>query len=213
MKRLSDFDGVLFDLGGVITDTAKYHFLGWKRLAKELAIPFSEADNEKLKGVDRMTSLEKLLAWGGKTASVDEKRKLAERKNSFYQESISLVTEADILPGVCELITRLRDRRQKISVASASQNAPALLKNLGLSHYFDHVADASLARSKPAPDIFLYAAYGVGLHPKHCVGIEDSIAGLKAIQSASMYAIGVGGSALGEVADRVVGDLTCNDLI
>lgn len=207
MINFDDFRGVIFDLDGVITDTAKYHFWGWRQLAYELQIEFTETDNEKLKGVDRLGSLDYILNLAGYVVSDQERLALASRKNDYYRNMIASISKDDLLPGVETLIENLKVKGKKIAVASASQNARAILKSLELDEQFDHIADASLARSKPQPDIFLFAAYGMGLHPTVCVGIEDSLAGLEGIKSASMYALGVGGSELGDAADALVPSL------
>ena len=206
--ELDNYDAVLFDLDGVITDTAKFHFHAWKKLADDLGISFTEEDNEQLKGVDRMASLDFILSLGNHPElSALEKHELAERKNAYYKKLIEDLNEQDILPGVTALLENLKSGAKKVGVASASQNATAIIERLGLSGYFDHIADARLARSKPAPDIFLFSAYGVGVHPTKCVGIEDSIAGLASIKACGMYAISVGLQELAKHSDLHLDDL------
>lgn len=186
------YSAAIFDLDGVITDTAPYHFKAWKQLADELGIRFTEADNEQLKGVDRMESLNRLLALGDKSYSDDEKQAMAAHKNSYYQELITQLTTDDILPGVMPLLDELARRGVKLAIASASRNAKTILNGLSLTERFDYIADPTYARSKPAPDIFLYAAYGLKVHPTQCIAFEDSVAGLEAIKDCSMYAVSVG---------------------
>jgi len=210
MKPLADFEAVLFDLDGVITNTAQYHYQGWKRLADELGVPFNEKQNENLKGVDRMASLDYILNLGGIEKTLEERQALAKTKNDFYQQLIADVSEEDLLPGSLELLERLKSKGVRLGLASASQNAPALIEGLGLTALFDHIADARIARSKPAPDIFLFAAYGVGVHPRQCVGLEDSIAGLQSIKRCHMYAVSVGEYELSQHSDAHVRSLSAS---
>lgn len=207
MKIIERHEGVVFDLDGVITDTAHYHYLGWKKLADGLGIQFDEVENEKLKGVDRMASLEHILKLGDISIPEAQKVQLASEKNEYYQSYIKDITEKDILSGVIEVLDWLKSKNKKIAIASASQNANTIIEGLGLAKYFDHVANAALARSKPEPDIFLFAAYALDLPANKCVGFEDSVAGLKAIKSCSMYAVGVGEEYLATYADYLVPDM------
>lgn len=190
--KLTSYKAAIFDLDGVITDTAPLHYQAWKKLANQLGIDFTEHDNENLKGVGRMESLEWILQHGGKQLTDAEKRQYAEQKNDDYKESLKQLTAKDILPGVSEFLALCRQNRLKVGLASASRNAPAILTALGLTNAFDCVADAGLARSKPAPDIFLFAAYELGVMCDQCIAFEDAIAGLQAIKSASMTAVSVG---------------------
>lgn len=196
MIDFSAYEAAIFDLDGVITDTAPYHYKAWKKLADQLGIRFTEADNEQLKGVDRMESLARLLALGDKTYTDAEKQTMATEKNHYYQQLIEQLTAADILPGVMPLLDSLAERNIKLAIASASRNAKTILNGLQLAERFDYIADPAYARSKPAPDIFLYAAYGVQVHPTRCIAFEDSVAGLQAIEDASMFAVSVGNDEL-----------------
>lgn len=185
----------IFDLDGVITDTAEYHFLAWKQLGKELDIDFNRAFNETLKGISRIESLEKILVHGNRRNdfSIEEIETLANKKNEHYVSLIDNISPKDILPGINELIKELKENGIKIGLASASKNAIPVLTKLGLIDKFDYVASAAQCKnSKPAPDIFLMAAKGLNVEPKHCVGVEDAEAGVDAINSANMYSIGVG---------------------
>lgn len=201
-----ELKAVIFDLDGVITDSARYHYLAWKELADKLDIPFDEAYNEKLKGVSRMASLELVLANGNMNDYFTEKGKLAfaERKNEYYKGLITRITPKDILPGIHSLLKQLREAGILIILASASKNAPVILERLGLEEYFDHVVDpASVEHPKPAPDIFLAGRDQFGLSSEECIGVEDAKAGIEAIHRAGMKAIGVGTPDQMEEADFV----------
>lgn len=190
------FKAVLFDLDGVITDTAEYHYLAWKKLAEELGISIDRQFNEQLKGVSRDDSLRRILAYGGKTVTDTEFKQLTDRKNTNYLEMIQAVRPADVYPGILSLLQDLRANGKKIALASASKNGPFLLKQMQLTAYFDAIADpAAVAHSKPAPDIFQAAAKGVGVQTAECIGIEDAAAGIAAIKSAGALPIGVGRAA------------------
>ena len=188
------FKAVIFDLEGVITDTAEYHYLAWKALAEELGIEgVNRSYNEQLKGVSRDDSLQKILDLGQLTVSSEEFAELADRKNRNYVDMIQKVSPRDIYPGILELLRALREKGIKIALASASKNGPFLLKQMDIEDYFDAVADpAKIAVSKPAPDIFLAAAEQVGVPISACIGIEDAQAGIQAIQAAGALPVGVG---------------------
>lgn len=188
------FKAVLFDLDGVITDTAEYHYLAWKALAEELGIEgVNRSFNEQLKGVSRDDSLQKILDLGQLTVSSEEFAELADRKNRNYVDMIQKVSPRDIYPGILELLRPLREKGIKIALASASKNGPFLLKQMDIEDYFDAVADpAKIAVSKPAPDIFLAAAEQVGVPISACIGIEDAQSGIQAIQAAGALPVGVG---------------------
>ena len=188
------FKAVLFDLDGVITDTAESHYLAWKALAEELGIEgVNRSFNEQLKGVSRDDSLQKILDLGQLTVSSEEFAELADRKNRNYVDMIQKVSPRDIYPGILELLRALREKGIKIALASASKNGPFLLKQMDIEDYFDAVADpAKIAVSKPAPDIFLAAAEQVGVPISACIGIEDAQAGIQAIQAAGALPVGVG---------------------
>ena len=195
----------IFDLDGVIVDTAKYHYLAWKRLAAELGFDFSPAANERLKGVSRMQSLEIVLAIGGITASESQKTEWAEQKNRWYVEYINQLTPDAILPGVVSFITDLRQRGFRIALASASKNALPILKNLELVSLFDAVVDGTQAvRAKPDPEIFLTAARELGVSPIRCIVFEDAVAGVTAARRAGMRVVGVGSRSILNEADLVV---------
>lgn len=185
----------IFDLDGVITDTAHFHYLAWKELGEKIGVIIDEEFNETLKGISRMESLERILKFGNKENEFtkDEKEKMAIEKNNYYVSLIQNVTPKDILPGIENLLKEIRKNNIKIGLASASKNAVMVLKNLELIEYFDYIADASVCKnSKPAPDIFIMAADGLNVNPLYCIGVEDASAGVEAINSANMYSVGVG---------------------
>lgn len=186
---------VIFDLDGVITDSAKYHYIAWKVLAQELGIPFDEEYNEKLKGVSRLESLELILENGNACGryTPEEKVALAEKKNELYQTLIRQITPADILPGIPEFLQELKANHIKTALASVSRNAPFILSQLGIEDMFDYVADAAaVPNAKPFPDIFLAGMQAFGLQPEECIGVEDARTGIEAIHRAGMQAVGVG---------------------
>ncbi|WP_240220685.1 beta-phosphoglucomutase [Rheinheimera hassiensis] len=201
---------VIFDLDGVLTDTAIYHFHAWKALADELGIVFTEHDNEQLKGVDRLGSLRWILQKGGLTLSEAEEARLMQQKNAHYLELIDHMTAADLYPGVQPLFTELRQSGIKIGLASASKNAAFVVERLGIAAQFDYIADANqVINSKPDPEVFLLAANGLGVAPEHCIGVEDALAGIEAINRAGMKAIGIGDAKVLSGALKVYPGLAC----
>jgi beta-phosphoglucomutase len=205
---MSQFKAVIFDLDGVITDTAHYHYLAWKALAESEGVHFDHAFNENLKGVDRMGSLNLILAGSDKTYSMEQKLALAERKNKQYVELIATMSEADLLPGAIEALASVRAAGLKIGLASVSKNAFTVLDRLGIRDRFDYVVDAALiANSKPHPEIFLNAAAALGVAPEDCLGVEDAVAGVASIKSAGMFAVGVGSPDVLTQADRIIPSL------
>jgi beta-phosphoglucomutase len=202
---MSRFKAVIFDLDGVITDTAHYHYLAWKQLAESEGVAFDHAFNENLKGVDRMGSLELILAGSPKRYSLEQKLALADTKNRHYQQLIATMTAADLLPGAVEALAAVRAAGLKIGLASVSKNAFTVLERLGIRDRFDHVVDAAhIANSKPHPEIFLSAAHKLGVAPADCLGVEDAVAGVASIKAAGMYALGVGKPEVLTQADRVI---------
>lgn len=187
--------GCIFDLDGVIVDTAKYHYLAWKKLAGELGFEFSPKDNERLKGVSRMACMEILVEIGGLSLSEEEKHSLADKKNGWYVEYISDIEEAEVLPGARKFITRLKAAGIKIALGSASKNTGIILTNLKLTDYFDAIIDGNkVSKAKPDPEVFLLAAQEIGISPENCVVFEDAKAGVEAAKRAGMRCVGVGTS-------------------
>jgi beta-phosphoglucomutase len=208
-RSISKFRAVVFDLDGVITDTAHYHYLAWKALAESEGVHFDHAFNENLKGVDRMGSLNLILAGSSKAYSMEQKLALADRKNKQYVELIATMSQADLLPGAIEALASVRAAGLKIGLASVSKNAFTVLDRLGIRDRFDYVVDAALiANSKPHPEIFLNAAASLGVAPGDCLGVEDAVAGVASIKSAGMFALGVGDPAVLTQADRVIPNLS-----
>jgi beta-phosphoglucomutase len=197
--------GCIFDLDGVIVDTAKYHYLAWKRLAAELGFEFSEKNNERLKGVSRMQSLEILLEVGGLTFDNDTKLKLAEKKNNWYVEYISKIDESEILPGAEDFIKALKENGIKVALGSASKNSMTILRNIKLAGSFDAIIDGTkVSKAKPDPEVFLLGAQELGLKPEECVVFEDAEAGIEAAKRGGMKAIGIGSPEILKKADRII---------
>jgi len=184
----------IFDLDGVIVDTARYHFLAWSRLATELNIPFTEQDNERLKGVSRVESLNILLSLGkGLHLDPSEREKLAARKNEWFVEYINHMRRDEIFPGVEHLIGELKKSGMRIGLASSSKNAPQVIQSLGILERFDSIVDGSMVtHAKPDPEIFLLAASRLSVPAANCLVFEDAAAGIDAACAAGMKCVGVG---------------------
>ncbi|CQR54107.1 beta-phosphoglucomutase [Paenibacillus riograndensis] len=188
-------EAVIFDLDGVITDTAEYHYIAWKQLGESIGIPFDREFNETLKGISRGESLERILRLGGKETEFTpvEKAELARRKNEHYVSLLDGLTPGDTYPGIAGLLEELQAQNIPAVIASASKNAPQILRSLQLDGLFRYVVDPdSVQHGKPAPDLFLRGAAEVGARPEYCVGIEDATAGIQAIKAAGMKAVGIG---------------------
>jgi beta-phosphoglucomutase len=183
----------IFDLDGVIVDTAHYHFLAWKRLAQELGYNLTPADNENLKGVSRMRSLEIVLQLGGVTATDREKELMANKKNTWFNDYVERMMPEEIFPGVKQLIGDLRRNGIKVALASSSKNAKTVVQLLHIQHEFDAIVDGTMIEhSKPNPEIFLLAAEKLGVKPEECLVFEDAEAGVAAALAAGMKCVGVG---------------------
>ncbi|HEV8513220.1 MAG TPA: beta-phosphoglucomutase [Cyclobacteriaceae bacterium] len=184
---------VIFDLDGVIVDTAHYHFIAWKRLAKELGIHFTEQENEQLKGVSRMRSLEIILELGNLRLSQEEMDRLATKKNQWFVDYINAMKPEEIFPGVKEMIENIRAAGLKVALASSSKNADTVLTLLKIKNLFDVIVDGTMiTHTKPDPEIFLLAAKKLNLPPEECLVYEDAEAGVEAAIAAGMKCIGVG---------------------
>ncbi len=201
------YELAIFDLDGVLTATSEQHYQAWKVLAKELNIPFDRDVNELLKGISRMESLEIILKSGGKNQCYSEAEKisLTYRKNEIYKRMIRYFSPDNLFHGVRPLFEFLKEQGIKIALASASNNAPHLLKCMKIDESFDVVVNpSSIAKGKPDPEIFLTAAKHLGVNPEICIGFEDAIAGVKAIKSAGMFAVGIGDSTSLSEADVII---------
>jgi len=210
--------GVIFDLDGVLVDTAEYHFRAWQRLAEELGVEFTREDNERLKGVARMESLAIILEIGGIEMDEEERRRAAACKNGYYQELIEEMDEDEMLPGAMEILEELRGEGARACVASASKNAPKIMAALPeLDRHFEaHVYGQDLEHSKPHPQIFQLAAQRLELEPGRCVVVEDAEAGIEAAHRAGMMAVGVGSPEhlhKAEVVARGLDELNAADLL
>ncbi|MCR8561331.1 beta-phosphoglucomutase [Mucilaginibacter sp. BJC16-A38] len=190
---MSTIKACIFDLDGVIVDTAVYHYKAWKRLADELGINFTEHDNERLKGVSRVRSLEIILELGHVTKTPEEQQELATRKNDWYVEMINRMTPAEILPGAKEFLETCRAAGIKTALGSASKNSSTILNKIGLSHLFDTIVDGNhVSKAKPDPEVFLKGAEALGVIPAECVVFEDAIAGVEAAIIGGMKVVGIG---------------------
>lgn len=201
--------GFIFDLDGVIVDTAKYHFLAWKKLANSIGVDFTEVQNEQLKGVSRVRSLEKILEWGNKTLSEDEFKELMDLKNQDYLSYINEMDESEILPDVTKTLNYLIGKEQAIALGSASKNAIPILKKVNLFENFEAIVDGNdVSKAKPNPEVFLIGAKLLGMKPEDCIVFEDSVAGVQAANTANMISIGIGEQSVLNAADYVFKDFT-----
>jgi beta-phosphoglucomutase len=205
---IREMRAAIFDLDGVIVDTAKYHYLAWKRLANENGFDFSEANNERLKGVSRVRSLEILLEIGNLTVDDEIKEKMATQKNGWYVDYIQNMDASEILPGATNYLESLRGKGIKTALGSASKNAPLILERLGIAALFDSVVDGNKVHlAKPDPEVFLRAASELNIPPVSCVVFEDAEAGVEAAHRAGMGVVGIGKPAALKEADMVIDGL------
>lgn len=203
--------GFIFDLDGVITDTAKFHYQAWKALADSLGISIDETFNETLKGISRMDSLDRILAHGHRENAFTpaEKEALAQQKNDHYVQLLEQLTTEDVLPGVVPLLQQAQARHIPCAVASASKNAPLILEKLGVRAYFATIVDPdSLSKGKPDPEIFLAAADSIGVLPQNAIGFEDAQSGIDGLKAAGIYAVGLSASQPLIGADMQVSEMT-----
>jgi beta-phosphoglucomutase len=194
----------IFDLDGVVVDTAKFHFVAWQRLASSLGINFTEEENEQLKGVSRIKSLEKILAWGNKEIDKKTFEEKLVQKNEEYLVMVETLTKDDILPGVHEFLKDLKSNNQPIALGSASKNARPILKKMGIYDLFDAIVDGTdVSKAKPDPEVFLNACELLNMNPENAIVFEDSIAGVQAANIAGMISIGLGNQKNLSEADEV----------
>lgn len=181
----------IFDLDGVLTDTAEYHYRGWKRLADEEGLPFTREDNEQLRGVARRDSL--MLIHKGRVYPEEKIQEMMARKNNYYLDSIKEISPRDLLPGAKELLEEIHEAGLKNALGSASKNAGEVIERLGIRSLFDSISDGySVERQKPAPDLFLHAAHQLNLSPAECVVVEDAAAGIEAARAGGFRSVGLG---------------------
>ncbi|WP_411893357.1 beta-phosphoglucomutase [Winogradskyella sp. A2] len=201
--------GFIFDLDGVIVDTAKYHYLAWKQLANSLGIDFTEKENEQLKGVSRVRSLEKILSWGNKILPEDVFTQLMATKNEEYLSYINKMDESELLPDVKNILGFLKNINQGIALGSASKNARYIIDKVDVKDMFDAVVDGTdVSKAKPDPEVFLIAAQLLNIKPEDCIVFEDSVAGVQAANTANMISIGIGSEEVLGEADYVFKDFT-----
>lgn len=201
--------GFIFDLDGVIVDTAKYHYLAWKKLANSIGLDFSEVQNEQLKGVSRKRSLEKILEWGNRILSKEDFFDLMKKKNDDYLSYISKMDASEILSDVPQVLNFLIENKNPIALGSASKNARIILERVNLLKKFDAVIDGNdVSKAKPDPEVFLNAAKALKVQPSECIVFEDSIAGIKAANIANMTSIGIGDEEILKEADYVFKNFT-----
>lgn len=205
--------GFIFDLDGVIVDTAKYHYLAWKKLANELGFDFTDSQNELFKGVSRKRCLEILLDIGGINATQEQFDRWMVEKNEDYLAYIDKMDDSEILPDVVKILNFLKGNSIPIALGSASKNARPILEKVGLLDYFDYIVDGnSVTKAKPDPEVFLIAAENMGLEPENCVVFEDALAGIEAANLAGMTSIGIGETDVLSEADYNFNDFTEIDL-
>jgi beta-phosphoglucomutase len=198
----------IFDLDGVLVDTAVYHYKAWRRLANELGFDFTAEENEKLKGVNRLKSLELILGWGEVQKTSEEIELLAQKKNEWYLEMIISMQPEELLPGSRDFLEELKAEGIKIALGSASKNAKIILDKTNISHFFDAIVDGNMVQaSKPDPEVFLLGAKLLNMNPKECVVFEDAISGVEAAIAGGMKVIGVGEKGVLKKADVVISSL------
>ncbi|GAB3016747.1 beta-phosphoglucomutase [Spirosoma pulveris] len=205
---MSQIKAFLFDLDGVIVDTAIFHYQAWKRLANELGFDISEEFNERLKGVSRMESLDLILAHGGLTLPDEKKTELAAQKNEWYLELVSRMNSDDILPGVATFFSQVRKAGLQTALGSVSKNAPLILERIGMTQAFDAIIDGTkISKGKPDPEVFTKGADELEVSPAECVVFEDAVAGVEAGKRAGMFVVGLGAADVLTQADLVAPSL------
>lgn len=202
----------IFDLDGVIVDTARYHFLAWQKLAQELGIEFTPEHNEQLKGVSRVRSLDLILELGKVTANQEDKNRWLIQKNEDYLSYLHDIDNSEILPGVMPILQFLKQKKQSIALGSASKNARPILEKTGIIHYFEAIVDGNdVTNAKPDPEVFLQAAKLLGANCENSIVFEDSVAGIKAANTANMISVGIGDENILNEAKFIFKDFTYMD--
>ncbi|MGA8855329.1 MAG: beta-phosphoglucomutase [Christiangramia sp.] len=210
---MSNHKAFIFDLDGVIVDTAKFHFLAWRKLANDLGFDFTEEQNEQLKGVSRVESLKRILKWGDMELAEDEFQRQMAMKNENYLSYVDKMDSNEILPGVEKVLDYLREQKIPFALGSASKNARPILKKIDLYDKFDAIVDGTdVSKAKPDPEVFLIAADKLKVRPQDCVVFEDSVAGVQAANIGEMTSIGIGEENVLNEADHVFTDFTEIDL-
>ncbi len=202
----------IFDLDGVIVDTARYHFLAWQKLAQKLGIEFTPEHNEELKGVSRVRSLDIILELGKVTANQEDKNRWLIQKNQDYLGYLVNIDQSEVLPGVMPILQFLKEKNQPIALGSASKNARPILEKTGILHYFDAIVDGNdVTNAKPDPEVFLQAAKLLGATPENSIVFEDSVAGVQAANIAKLTSIGIGEESILHEAKYIFKDFTYMD--
>ena len=210
---MSNHKAFIFDLDGVIVDTAKFHFLAWRKLANDLGFDFTEEQNEQLKGVSRVESLKRILKWGNMELTEDEFQRQMAMKNENYLSYVDKMDSNEILPGVEKVLDYLREQKIPFALGSASKNARPILKKIDLYDKFDAIVDGTdVSKAKPDPEVFLIAADKLKVRPQDCVVFEDSVAGVQAANIGEMTSIGIGEDKVLSEADYIFTDFTEIDL-
>jgi beta-phosphoglucomutase len=199
------YKACLFDLDGVLVDTAIYHFKAWRQLGLNFGYQLTEDQNEQLKGISRVESLDRILGWAGVQASEEEKSKWLVEKNEHYLDLISNMNPNEILPGVSDFLSQIKKEGYLIALGSASKNAQIILEKTGLIKWFDAIIDGNkVSKSKPDPEVFLKGAHALGVKPEECIVFEDAQAGVEAAKKGGMKAIGIGEASVLFEADKVI---------
>ncbi len=210
---MKNYKAVIFDLDGVIVDTAKFHFKAWKKLANELGFDFTEEQNEQLKGVSRAESLKKIIKWGNMELTKDEFNRQMALKNENYLSYVEKMGEDEILPGVPKLLDYLKENKIPLALGSASKNARSILNKINLYDRFDAIVDGNdVSKARPDPEVFIIAAERLHVKPEDCIVFEDSVAGIQAAKNGRMLSIGIGDKKILNEADYVFSDFTEIDI-
>ncbi len=190
---MAKIKGLIFDLDGIITDTAEYHYLGWKQLAEEEGMEFDRDFNEKFRGVSRLECLDLLLEKNNREITFEKRKRMAERKNNYYNEYLKTIDRNNLLDGIFDILQRSKRAGYKMAIASASKNTKTVIEKLDIGDMFNAISDGySVKKTKPAPDLFLHTAKKLNLKPEECVVFEDAKAGIDAALAANMTAVGIG---------------------